>query len=469
MTNNDFTRRDFLRTSAAGVAASTVCGGTRILGSPTAREDGAPRRPNIVYVMSDQQHWRTQGALDPYYASHTPNLDAFADEGTLFERSFCTTPQCSPSRSSMLTGLYPHKTGVLGNVGAAGGEPLRQPTIGSMMQEGGYETAYFGKWHLGAEPIANAGWDEVDIRGRDPKTSELAVDYLSKQGRDAADKPFFMIASYLDPHDIYHLDLERDPSTDPATQLPESWHRETFEDKPSVQREFMTRDQGTKLWGKGEDAYLAYREFYREKVGTFDEHLGRVLQSIKDAGLWDDTIVLVGSDHGDMDAYHKLIFKGPFMYDQMIRVPFMARVPEKFGGVEPGRRLDDYDIVNVDLVPTIREFAGLDEIETDGMSLRPILTGAADPPKRDFVISQYYSKQRWVNPIRTIRTAQWKFNRYIDHGDELYDLRNDPEEIVNLAGDPEYASTERELLGLLDEWIEQNNDPFYSQETVPLA
>ena len=193
--------------------------------------------------------------------------------------------------------------------------------------------------------------------------------------------------------------------------------------------------------------------------------MGKVLAELRKRGLLESTIVIVTSDHGDMDAHHRLIYKGPFMYDQMVRVPLMIRVPKAFGGIGV-RRVEDVDVVNVDIVPTILDFCSLAPIECDGLSLKPTLTGESGQDKREFVISQYYSKQRWVNPIRMIRTTQYKYNRYISHGEELYDLVNDPDEIVNLAADPKYAKVKADLSGKLDEWIKQNNDPFDSLEST---
>lgn len=455
-------RREFLqRATATGVVAAAVPNVRTLFADQGERKAD---RPNIVYIMADQQHWQAMGCVDSYY--DTPNLDALAEDAALFERAFCTTPQCSPSRSSMMTGLYPSKTGVMGNVGAAGGGSLQMPTIGAMLQDAGYLTGYFGKWHLGGDPTGNAGWHVRETRSRDPKTAELSAAFV--QEHKEAESPFFLVTSYLDPHDIYHFKPEQDQATDPRTKLSPSWEGETFEGKPPVHLEFMTRDQGTLIHGRPREVWEAYREFYREKVRLFDQYVGQVLQAIRDAGRWDDTIILIGSDHGDMDTHHRLIFKGPFMYEHMVRVPFLARVPERFGGKMNGRRIADYDTVNTDLVPTIREFAGLDAIETDGLSLRPLLTGSANAPRRDYVIGQYYSKQQWVNPIRMLRTADWKYNAYIDHGDELYDLKNDPHELVNLAGDAGYAKIEKELAGELEKWIDANNDPFRSFETTPL-
>jgi arylsulfatase A-like enzyme len=119
-------------------------------------------------------------------------------------------------------------------------------------------------------------------------------------------------------------------------------------------------------------------------------------------------------------------------------------------------------VVNVDIAPTIREFCGLPNVKSHGISLVPLFAGSKDYKPRDFVIGQYYSKQRWVNPIRMIRTQDFKLNRHIRWGDELYDLKNDPHELKNLAKDPKYAAIKRDLVKKLDQWITDHNDPFYS-------
>jgi len=186
---------------------------------------------------------------------------------------------------------------------------------------------------------------------------------------------------------------------------------------------------------------------------------------LKKQGLWDNTVIIVTSDHGDMDTNHKLIYKGPFMYEHMVRIPLMIRVPARFGSAK-ARRITDMDVVNVDIAPTIRDICDLSPVTCDGISLTPTLTGSKGQGTRDFVIGQYYSKQRWVNPIRMIRTHAFKFNRYIRHGDELYDLKDDPHELKNLANDRKFADVKSELSRKLDRWIEENDDPFYSLDTT---
>ena len=450
------TRKNFIRTALGGAGAlaaiSTPIGpglfrGLKGLSSP---------KPNILFIFSDQQHWQALGFKDPFF--ETPNLDALAAGGVVFENSFCTTPQCSPSRSSLLTGNYPSKTGVMGNIGAAGGSSLAEKTIGARLKKAGYRTGYFGKWHLGSEAIANAGWDEEWKRIGDREVTRRAVKFL--EACKYADKPFALFLSYNNPHDIYHFRPDRDRAKGPVI-LPESWHRETFAGKPAIQKQFMTEDQGTKIWGHEQAVWEAYREFYREKVRLYDTEVGQVLRALKDSGLEEETVVFASSDHGDMDTHHKLIFKGPFMYEQMVRIPLIVRMPGALGGGGP-RRVADFAAVNVDIVPTLHELAGLDAAACDGVSLTPFLTGKGRGPRRDFVIGQYYSKQKWANPARMVRTAEFKYNHYLGHGEELYDLRNDPGEVANLVRDQKYGKIARELKSLLDGWIAGNNDPYYA-------
>lgn len=446
-------RRQFIASAGAGVLAGLQPGSA-------ARPAG---KPNIVFLFSDQQHWQALSCVDKFF--RTPNLDSLAAGGALFERCFCTTPQCSPSRSSLLTGLYPSKTGVFGNIGAAGGNDLHQKTVGAILQQGGYHTAYFGKWHLGGNATANSGWTEEWKQQKDPEVTRRAADFL--KSKDRRQKPFALFLSYLNPHDVYQFQPGGKDVSALRVPLPDSWRLETFEGKPLVQKEFMTADQGTRIWGRPQKDWEEYRDFYRGKVGLYDAAVGDVLQALRDNGLWENTIVLASSDHGDMDANHRLIFKGPFMYEHMVRIPLIVRVPSAFGGGRPAR-LKDYDAVNVDIVPTLLDFAGLPPISCDGLSLKPVLTGEGPTRKRDFVIGQYYGKQQWVNPIRMIRTKEFKYTRYIEHGEELYDLNNDPQEIVNLARDAGYAKTKRTLRAELDHWIASNQDPFDSLTTTPL-
>jgi len=365
----------------------------------------------------------------------------------------------------MFTGLYPHATGVMGNIGAAGGANLERETFGPALRRADYATGYFGKWHLGDAAVANGGWDEEIKQQNDPQTTEKAVDFIAR--RAGGERPFALVASYLDPHDIYRFKRKMKGLKGVAAPLPASWEKETFAGKPAPQKQFMTEDQGRVIWGEKRKVWEYYRDFYRRKVKLFDNHLGRIVDALKGNGAWENTVLIVSSDHGDMDTNHRLIYKGPFMYEHMVRIPLLVRVPAAVGGAAP-RTVADYQGVNTDIAPTVLDFAVAPFEERHGRSLKPLLTGGATR-NREYVISEYYSKQKWVNPIRMLRTPEFKFNRYIRYGDELYDLNNDPEELANLAADAGYAVRKRELAGELDRWIEANGDPFYSLEATDRA
>jgi arylsulfatase len=455
MNEHSISRRRFVK---GALAASMALATGRTTESPA---DNVAGKPNLLLIFSDQQHWHALGFMDSFF--DTPNLDALAKESFVFENSFCTTPQCSPSRSSLLTGFDPSKTEVIGNIGAAGGNPLSQATIASELKSAGYFTGYFGKWHLGDRQIATKGWDRSSFKINDQAAQEDAGAFLRQAAKSI--KPFALFVSFNNPHDIYQFEKHRVEPPDKKVTLPACWDQETLEGKPPVQKQFMLEDQGKVIWGKGRSDWERYRDCYRTKTALYDGNVGAVLGELKKQGLWDKTIIITTSDHGDMDTHNRLIYKGPFMYEHLVRIPLMIRVPKQFGAME-ARRVTDLDVVNVDVAPTIRDLCGLPDIACDGISLVPLLTGLGRQDTRPFVIDQYYSKQKWVNPIRMIRTPAFKFNRYIGHGEELYDLKQDPHELNNLVNNSDFADIKANLSGMLDRWISENHDPFYSLNTT---
>jgi len=298
---------------------------------------------------------------------------------------------------------------------------------------------------------------DLDGDAQDGATRK-ALAYL--QDRAAyPEQPFALCVNYINPHDIYHFKRmgKREQINPPSIPVPRpaSW-TEDFAGKPAPQRRFMTEDQGEYMLGKPDVFWERYREFYREKCRLVDGQVGRVLDRLEALGLHDNTIVVYVSDHGDMDTNHRLIYKGPFMYEHLVRVPLMVRVPKAIGGVGP-QELDEFAL-QTDILPTLCDFAGADPGLTDGFSLRGALTRARPMPSRDYVVSEYFNKQKWVNPIRMIRTRAFKYNRYLEHGEELYDLENDPHELVNLAHDPGFRKQKDELATQLREWRAAQGD-----------
>ena len=451
-------RRRFLTRATAAIGTAAL---TRSLPADAAEPT---TRPNILLICSDQQHWEALGVVDPRF--DTPHLDALAATATRFEHAYCTTPQCSPSRSTIYTGLYPHRTGVIGNIGSIDhhGEPvpgLRSDldTLASRLRRAGYHTGYTGKWHLDRHDVFTAHFDEAQLDGdAHGGATDQALTYLTERTREP-ERHFALMVNYINPHDIYDIsygapDLLARPPTFRSPPPPS--FADTLEGKPVVHREFMTDDQGKVLFGQDEEFWERYREVYRDKCRLLDVEVGRLLGALDASGLAERTIVVFVSDHGDMDTQHRLIYKGPFMYEHMVRVPLLIRVPEAFGGTG-ARVCPDFAVLS-DLTPTLCAFAETDGATPDGASWRGFLTGDGPAPHRDYVVSQYYNKQSWTNPIRMLRTKKWKYNRYIDHGEELYDLLSDPHELHNLAADPGYARTKTELRAGLDRWMTEHDD-----------
>jgi choline-sulfatase len=424
------------------------------------------RRPHLVFLFADQQHFQAVGRHDPWF--HTPNLDRFAAMSTDFRTAYCTQPLCSPSRSTLMTGRYPHRTGVCDN-----GLPLREHNIGWYLQRAGYHTAYFGKWHLRDEPIAVEGWDESDgvyDEYRPPNRPLSDAEALARalafvESRPAAADPTALFVSFDEPHGVYCFlpgiypdGFAEIPPGRHETPLPRSW-AEQDESTTPVPYAAIRRDPKRELFERGgERAWRAYRELYRDRVAAFDRSAGAVLDRLERRGWFENAVIVVSADHGDMDAHHRLAFKGPHAFDQTQRVPLSIYVPAAFGGRGAGVDADSL-VSNVDLFPTLMEFAGAPLRGRDGVSLCPVLTGQAERhPRKDLVVE--YSSP----PIRTLRTARWKYSLWRPPGgeaEELYDMAADPDELCNLADDPAHAETRAALRARLDAWISANDDSFY--------
>lgn len=408
-------------------------------------------KPNLLFIISDQQHYRAAGCLDPHF--ETRHWDRFAAEAIRFDTTYCTTPLCTPSRASMLTGLEPPRSGIRDN-----GQALQRSTIAPLLQAAGYQTAYIGKWHLSDQPVATNGWDfergvcdEYRKPNRplgDDETLAFALEYLNNV--DVAEKPFALFVSFDQPHSIYWADpagpYPRDclsePPIRPETCLPPSWFAHDPATAPVSIKALRAKQPNTSyadVMGEDETLWRRYREIYRLCVEQFDASLGAVLDKVKACGFWDDTVTVVTSDHGDMDAHHRLCFKGPLCYEQVQRVPLAIRVPQQFGGTAP--RVDDRSLVSlVDLPSTLCEMAGVPLTGTDGCSLGPVLRGERPVHARSEARIWYPEPA-----IRSIRHGQWKFSTVPGLGEFLYDLAADPDELLNRVDDPTCAAIRDKL------------------------
>jgi arylsulfatase A-like enzyme len=382
--------------------------------------------PNIVVFMTDQE-----SALLPGPAS-LPHRARLLTRGIEFRNAFCNTPQCSPARAALLTGLEPHRAGVVTNVdGSSLGKTLRPdiPALGRVMRDAGYETGYFGKWHLSAarDDLKAYGFDHFSGAG-DAECTTAAVEWMR-----ARKQPYLAWVSVLDPHHIYDIPKKVGSVKVRAGVKPPASGLENLKGKPGQQRAFVDEDQGRQTREFGLEEWLRYRTFYLELVEKTDALLGKVLDAVSG-----ETVIAYTSDHGDALGEHGLSYKGPFMYEELLRIPLILCG----AGLKKGVRQDL--VRQCDLAPTLAALAGTKWPSTvDGRDLM------RDEKGPDAVFLEYYSKQKWVNPIRTMRGRRWKMNWYDSGAKELYDLQRDPGELNNLAGK---VAGQREMESRINAW-----------------
>lgn len=364
------------------------------------------RRPNIVLICTDQQRMDSLGCYGNRFVV-SPQVDRFADGATRFRQAFTPWPVCTPARATMWTGVYPHRHGVIDNVygidDAFASHSQIKTTVIDAVQQAGYLTAHFGKWHLGErQPAGFDIWEEsfnsrqghwVDgLRGgiyRPDQQTDACVAFLEAQRERT--QPFLMVQSYYPPHDPY---------TAPAHCYA------------------PYRGQGVPFAG------------YYAAVTALDECTGRILDALERAGKVDNTIVIYYTDHGDTFWYrregeHKFV-----CFDDAIRIPFLVRGP----GVVAGATRDE-PVGLQDLAPTILDYAGVTPpADLHGASLRPLLEGRT-VPWRD---AYYVQNITHVSAImqRCIRTALWKLIASANGEHQLFDLATDPEEELDIFTTP---------------------------------
>ena len=465
--------RLIVATAIAGVslAALSVVSAAALAGDTSSQRE--PARPDVVILLTDQQRADAFGAAGAADV-RTPAMDRLARQGVLFTRAFAATPQCSPSRAALLTGRHPHRTGVMGNTAERGGArrgagravdeapppagmsgPLDRsiPTLGRMFAAAGYDTAYFGKWHLGGTP-GDYGFETHDATINDGTLAGRVLAFLERRAASGTKRPLLMIVSWLNPHDIY--DVLSAPPPPPGALANTSLPPNLVDDlraKPFPQRHYLEQDQGRPFAGADRGVWRRYRAFYNRLVEDVDREIGIVLDALSRSGV--RPITIFSSDHGDLGGSHGLPYKGPAMYEELVRVPLVISWPQR---IETGR--SDALVSLVDLLPTLCDLTGVPVPDgVDGLSLRAVLQARA-PRVREVVFAEYYGKQSWRVPIRMVRTPRWKYVRYAGYGEELYDLDADPGELHNLAGETRAASEHTRLARELDEWMVRTADPF---------
>jgi choline-sulfatase len=444
-------------------------------------------RPNVLLVMVDQ----LAAAWLPAYGHpvvHAPAIGALAEDGVVFERAYCPSPLCAPSRSALLTGLLPSRIGVYDN---AAEMRASLPTVTHHLRAAGYATVLSGKMHfVGPDQLhgfeerlttdvypADFEWtpdwrlplterqpwyhtmESVVGPGRcaasmqmdyDDEVAFRAVRKLRDLARHRRGDPFFLVVSFTHPHDPWELHpryWERyDPSAIDAPAVGPIPRDEA--DPHSIRLRDMC---GVDDAGLTAEQVLTARHAYYAAISYVDERIGEVLAALRDSGLERDTIVVLTADHGEMLGERGLWYKMAF-FEASARVPLIVRAP---GRLAPGRVGEPVSLL--DLAPTLLALcgqggAGEPWADTDGVSLMAPLTGEGSRPGGD--VAAEYLAEGVRSPAVMLRRGRHKYVRCGDDPDQLYDLDDDPAELVNLAGDPAHA----ELCGILRAEVDRRWD-----------
>lgn len=455
-------RREFLT-----VAGATVAGLTTVHAGLGASSSQERRRPNILFIMTDQQHAGMMSCTGNEHLN-TPAMDSLAREGVRFERVCVSNPVCVPSRIGMATGVMPGRLGVFTNgMKANVPEAVEQNSLGKLIKRAGYDTFYGGKTHMCPElaPL-QAGYDVFDRDSRDG-LPDACTEFIRRD----RDRPFFAVASFINPHDICYAhrareaapknmasvnELYRQAASLPLDQLPPL--PDNFDIPPlepdAVESSMSPRAVTPAITMRkdyDERAWRVYRWIYCRLTEQVDRHIGKILDTLKETGLEDETLVLFTSDHGNMDASHRLASKGLF-YEESVTVPFLMR---HRGTIRAGQvNVDHLVSTGLDILPTLCDYAGVKPPSTLlGTSLRPIAEGQSIDPRRPYVVSENDSG-------RMVRSGRFKYCVYHSGSirESLVDLTNDPGEMKNLASRPDCRDALREHRQYLTDWIEESSD-----------
>lgn len=447
---------------------------------------------NVVFILSDDHRYDFMGFMKKVPGLETPHMDRMAREGAHLENAFVSTALCSPSRASILTGQYAHTHTIVDNNAPM---PEGLTFFPQYLQEKGYKTGFFGKWHMGNEGSGKQpGFDQwvsfrgqgvyysptFNINGKEVKqpegsyTTDLLTDYaIDWLNTLEEDQPFFLYLSHKGVHAEFQP-AERHKGTyhDMPIITPPSMYLTATDSSKRVGRETPydgpVNREGIPEWVRKQryswhgvdymyDGSIAFEDFYRqycETLRSVDESIGEVMAWLEEQGLAENTLVIYMGDNGFLFGEHGLIDKRN-AYEASMRVPLLAWAPQL---IKPQTRIPEM-IMNVDIAPTVLDLVGMEKPgQMQGYSFLPLLKGQPVSDWRDKVYYEYYWE--WAFPqtptIFGVRTDRYKyiFNHGLWDANELYDLENDPHEMNNLIRDTASHEIAGQLKKELWDWLE---------------
>jgi arylsulfatase len=472
------------------------------------------KRPNILWICTDQQRFDTLGCYGNEFVT-TPNLDGLAETGVKFDAAYVQNPVCTPSRASFLTGRYPHTTGARQN-----GQSIN-PTevlVTKLLADAGYDCGLSGKLHISAcspdicddiEPRIDDGYREFHWSHHHSTSLEWTQDsyapWLLQQGQSMSkepvegsehvrytvdeeyhqttwcfqraidmierhaddDQPWLFSVNPFDPH--HGFDAPRkylQPYLDRLDEIPlPAYVPGELDNKPYFHRishEGVYGGPAMAYDSISEKDHKLIRAAYWAMCDQIDVNVGRALEALERTGQRDNTIIIFHTDHGELLGDHGMYLKGPMFYECAVRTPLIINMP----GTIAGGQASTAFVELTDLAPTLLDAAGLPIYEgMQGQSLWPLLTGQTDrQTHRDSAFCESYNS---IPRTRTepayasmVRRDQYKLTCYHGRGEgELYDLDADPGEVMNLWDDPEYANVRHDMMLVLADRLAFTMDP----------
>lgn len=429
----------------------------------------------MLIIMTDQQTASAMSAAGNPYLK-TPNMDWLASRGVRFTRAYCAQPLCTPSRISMLTGRMPHETGF--TVNAAPGQQLSDQwqMIGKAVRNAGYQTGYIGKWHI---PIKVSdkekhGFDYIENTWRGDWKDAAIPAYSAFFLKQNKNKPFFLVTSFENPHDICEWargdtlrmdELQDAPPADQCPPLPSNYA--IPKNEPDIIREQQIDFNTYPTVDWSDDQWRQYRWAYYRLVEKVDHYIGRVIESLRRNDLLDNTVIIFTSDHGDGAAAHKWNQK-QVLYEESVSIPFIISQEGKIAV----RSSDMLVNSGLDIFPTVCDLTGAAVPPgLTGQSLKSAAFDQDENKKRDFLVleTEFALNDRTMGiKGRTVITDQYKYIIY-DKGrlkEQLFDLKSDPGEMNNLVFDKKYKIKLAQLRTQLSEWCKASGDDFSVEQIL---
>jgi N-acetylglucosamine-6-sulfatase len=439
------------------------------------------KKMNVIFILTDDHRYDFMGFLGKLPWLKTPGMDKMSREGAYFKNAFVTTSLCSPSRASILTGQFSHVHTIIDNISP---EPTNLIYFPEYLQKGGYQTGFFGKWHMGEDddhprpgfnhwesfkgqgvyynPNLNINGKKIQYKDSTYITdllTEHALEWLKNRDRK---KPFFLYLSHKAVHaPCAPAKRHKGMYANQYYPLPTSYFQTLNDDYKSLKWPEWVKQQRYS-WHGVDFIYHEHKNIekmvqtYCETLKAVDESVESVLNYLKENGLEQNTMVIYMGDNGFSFGEHGLIDKRHF-YEESVKVPFLVYAPGMFKG---GQVISNM-IQNIDVGPTILEMAGLKKPEyMPGRSFIPLLKGNTIN-WRDKIFYEYFWDYDFpMTPtIFGVRTDKYKYTRYngIWEQNELYDLEKDPNEMYNLIEKPEYQDTVKKMGGQIFDWLEKTN------------